>query len=543
MKPTYLTYTFALLLAAICLPLIAFAPGTVRAQDAPSTATDWWTGDVFYEVFVRSFYDSDGDGIGDIPGLTERLDYLNDGDPTGGDDLGVTALWLMPITEATSYHGYDVIDYYSVESDYGTNEDFRAFIDAAHERGMRVIIDLVLNHSGVQHPWFQASRDPESEYADWYTWSDENPNFRGPDGQQVWHPLDGRFYYGVFWSGMPDLNYTNPAVTAEIYNITRFWLEDMNVDGFRLDAIKFMIEEGTAQENTASTHQWWRDYHAYVQSVKPDALLLGEVWDSTSLIAPYVGDEVDIAFEFDLAGEMVRTASFGLPSPFMNAQTTTLQYFGPGQYAAFLTNHDMDRVIGALRGDFGAARVAAALLLTNPGVPFIYYGEEIGMSGRKPDERIRTPLRWDNTSTGDFTSGTPWEAFSEDPPGTNILDQLAEPDSLLNAYRELIDARLSIPALQTGALTFVDSDESKVMAYLRYTDDQTVLVMINMDDRPVTEYALSLAAGPLADVRDVALLYGDGDGAAPEINAAGGFDAWTPIDDLPAFGIWVIELR
>ena len=190
--------------------------------EPPTTAEDaglkWWNDRVFYEVFVRSFKDSDEDGIGDFRGLTASLDYLNDGDPSSTDDLGITGIWLMPIFPSPSYHGYDVVDYRSINPDYGTMEDFDAFLDAAHQRGIAVIIDLVINHTGVDHPWFQASRAGDPEYADWYLWSDTDPATTGPWGQQVWHQADGRHYFGLFWRGMPDLNLDLPAVTAKCSN-------------------------------------------------------------------------------------------------------------------------------------------------------------------------------------------------------------------------------------------------------------------------------------------------------------------------------------
>ncbi len=206
---------------------------------------------MFYEVFVRSFADSDGDGIGDLRGLTDRLDYLNDGDPSTNDDLGVTGLWLMPIAGSPSYHGYDVTDYEAVEPDYGTAEDFRAFMAAAHERGIAVIVDLVLNHTSIDHPWFQDARTPGSEHDDWYVWSTTGVPFAGPGGRRIWHKDGDRWYYGFFWEGMPDLNVANPEVEAALDDVARFWLEDMGVDGFRLDAARHLIEDGDKTENSA----------------------------------------------------------------------------------------------------------------------------------------------------------------------------------------------------------------------------------------------------------------------------------------------------
>ncbi|MCX6100050.1 MAG: alpha-amylase family glycosyl hydrolase, partial [Candidatus Bipolaricaulota bacterium] len=262
---------------ALCVTFaLAPALGLLIGQAALAVDTSaWWQDAAFYEVFVRSFQDSNGDGKGDLAGLIERLDYLNDGDPATTDDLGVTALWLMPIMESPSYHGYDVIDYYKVESDYGSNADFQRLIQEAHERGIRVIVDLVLNHTSTQNPWFGASLNRASPYRSWYIWSDANPGYAGPWGEQVWYPRGGAFYFGVFWSGMPDLNYRNPDVTSRMLDVARYWLADMGADGFRLDAVRYLIENGVAQEDTPATHFWLKGFDAVAKGWSPDAYLVG----------------------------------------------------------------------------------------------------------------------------------------------------------------------------------------------------------------------------------------------------------------------------
>ena len=264
----------------------------------------WWNDTTFYEIFVRSFYDSDGDGIGDLNGLIGKLDYLNDGDPTitsdpstsSGHDLGVTGIWLMPIMASPSYHGYDVTDYYQVNPEYGTNEDFKRLIEDAHKRGIRVIIDLVLNHTSAEHPWFIESQEPGSPKRDWYVWSNEEPQGKG------WHPgKNGGYYYGYFGEHMPDLNYKNPAVTEEMYKVVRFWLEQMGADGFRLDAVKYLYEDGKRIEHTPATHEWLKDFNKFYKGIAPQAFTVGEVWDDSGTAAKYVGDELDATFDFGLA--------------------------------------------------------------------------------------------------------------------------------------------------------------------------------------------------------------------------------------------------
>ena len=232
---------------------------TTPKPDSPGPITGsnpdaWWRNAVFYEIFVRSFYDSNNDGVGDFNGMAQKLDYIQ--------SLGVNAIWLMPIHPSPSYHGYDVLNYYAVNSQYGTMDDFKNLLAEAHKRDIRIIIDLVLNHTSSQHPFFaDANRDVNSAYRDWYVWSNEpGANF---------HQGNGGYYYGNFWGGMPDLNYRNPDVTEQMYEVSRYWLEDIGVDGFRIDAAKHIIEEGNKLENTDSTHEWFKEYYAFYKSIDP----------------------------------------------------------------------------------------------------------------------------------------------------------------------------------------------------------------------------------------------------------------------------------
>jgi alpha-amylase len=265
---------------------------TIDPSDIPNDI--WWNDEVFYEIFVRSFNDSDGNGIGDIQGIIDKLDYLNDGNPATTTDLGITGLWLMPIFPSPSYHGYDVTDYRDINSDYGTLEDFRRLLTEAHSRGIKIIIDFVGNHTSDQHQWFTQSASGQSK-RDWYLWEQSNPNFNGPWGQTVWHQRNNAYYYGLFWGGMPDLNFHNDEVTQEIKDISQFWAE-IGVDGFRIDAVKHWVEEGSNQENTQSTLDWWRNYYAFQKSLSPSFMTVGEVWTSTQNILPYSDKRLDYCF-------------------------------------------------------------------------------------------------------------------------------------------------------------------------------------------------------------------------------------------------------
>lgn len=519
--------------------LISLAPATAQQGDAP-----WWNDRVFYEIFVRSFYDSDGDGIGDLQGVIQKLDYLNDGDPATTTDLGVTGIWLMPISQSPSYHGYDVIDYRAVEEDYGTNEDFRELIAAAHERGIAVIIDFVANHTSDTHPWFLRSARGDAHYSDFYLWSDTDPNYSGPWNQEVWHRRGNRYYYGIFWSGMPDLNYNNPDVTDAMYDNAYYWLEVMGADGFRMDALRHMIEDGRQQENTEATFAWTRAFKDYVSWLAPESLIVGEVWTSSFIAAQYVErGSADLVFEFDLASAMLSSVGGRSASAVESLAERVNDLYPNGQYAAFLTNHDQNRVMSELRNDVDRARVAASLLLTGRGVPFLYYGEEIGMIGQKPDERIRTPMQWDSTGTtaGFTTARRPWQPLQPNFDTANVALQTDDPDSLLSHYRALIHFRNDHIALRRGDYIPVDSGSRRVYAFLRQHADETLLVLINLDDEPVTEYALTLAESTLTTAAPQ-VIFGAGDAAPLTLDAAGGFAEYVPLAELAPYSTTVIRL-
>jgi alpha-amylase len=531
---------FGLLLIGVTV-LFTISVSAAPVQQESSDDLPWWNDRVFYEVFVRAFEDSDGDGNGDLQGLISKLDYLNDGDPATNTDLGITGLWLMPVMQSPSYHGYDVTDYEQIESDYGSNDDFKHLVAEAHYRGMAVIVDMVINHTSTQHPWFVDSETPGSAHDSWYRWSLTNPGYAGPWGQPVWHFGGSRYYYGVFWSGMPDLNLRNPAVTQSMHTVADFWLNEMGVDGFREDAIKHLVEDGQKQENTTGTITWLTKWQAHLKSVKPDVFTVGEVQSSSAVTSLYVPEGVDTTFEFELASAIANSINRGTNDNVTATQSQLLERFDPGQYSAFLSNHDFNRITNVFNQNVDKGKVAASILLTQPGVPFLYYGEEIGMAGLKPDECLRVPFQWDSTPrTAPFMNGKNCKTNEAD---ANLADQENDPNSLFNHYRTMIHLRNEHPALQTGDFQMVETTSNAIYSFIRHTSDETVLVLINLSDEVVSDYQLNLDSGPLADITTASLILPPADVTVPTVNASGGFDGYVPVAELAPHSTTVIELE
>lgn len=496
----------------------------------------WWDQAVFYEIFVRSFNDSDGNGVGDFNGITQKLDYLQ--------GLGVNALWLMPIFPSPSYHGYDVTDYYTVNPQYGTLEDFKVLLQEAHKRDIRIILDLVINHTSDKHTWFKQAKDPASPYRNWYIWSETDPKYKGPWGERVWHPSASGFYYGIFEAFMPDLNYNNPEVTDEMLKITRFWLSDIGVDGFRLDAAKHLIEDGIKQENSQATHAWYQDkFYPAIKQTKPDAMTIGELFgDGFNTIGSYIkNDQLDLAFNFQLASSFLKAANSGKAGGLMAALQTSEKAIPENQYGTFLTNHDQNRVMSQLGEDVNKAKLAAFLMLTSPGVPFIYYGEEIGVKGGKPDENIRLPMQWSAEKNAGFTTGRPWRAPAPDYPDVNTAGQTAVPGSLLEHYRALIHLRRAHSALQTGATIMLKSNLPGVYAVLRRDDQGTLLILANLTDQTIEDYRLAIKDTDLSGFTMESIFSShpadvlQWDGASLE--------DFKPFDSLQPFAMYILRLN
>ncbi len=516
----------------------------VPPRGAPQWSHGWAEGAVFYEVFVRSFSDSDGDGKGDLDGLISKLDYVNDGNPSTTDDLGVDALWLMPVFRSPSYHGYDTTDYEEINPDYGTNAGFARLLAEAHRRGIRIILDLVVNHTSSAHPWFEeSSSSPASARRDWYVWSPVNPGWTQPWGPNPsWHLKNGAYYYGLFWSGMPDVNWRNAAVRAEMQRIARFWL-DRGVDGFRLDATRHLVETGPGpgQSDAPETHAVLKELSTFVRTVRPEALLVGENWTDTATIATYYGsaqtiaggDELPMNFDFPLADAIVAGVRSGESAGIAAKLAEVASLYPPGaKDAPFLTNHDQVRLATQLSRSAPKMRNAAAILLTLPGAPFLYYGEEIGLENgtTNDDEAKRTPMPWDATPGGGFTTGTPWFPFAPGRDAANVALETRDSDSLLSRYRDLIRVRHSSIALAKGGIEVLTpaSGSAPTLAFLRTDGSERVLVAHNVTDLFVT-------GGPYAvTASGVERLFGDagvGDPSGPP-------GAWRVTLPPRATGIW-----
>ena len=529
-------------LLVLCAALALF-PAPLVAQAHPGGPA-WTRGAVCYEIFVRSFYDSDGDGTGDLNGLIAKLDYVNDGNPASRRDLGASCIWLMPVAASPSYHGYDVSDYYRVEPAYGTNADFRRLVEAAHRRGIRVLVDMVLNHSSSRHPHFLAAlQDTASPYRSWYIFSPQ-PRGKGPFGERVWwrSPVRDEYYYGKFSSEMPDLNYDTPAVREEAKRVATFWLDSMGVDGFRLDAVPYLVEQGSCLMGCPGTHVVLHEYQEHVDSVKPDAYTVGEAWGNLGMQLPYYPDQLTSYFTFEIADSLLaavrRGTAGGVLAGYLRLQDTLPAY----RWSPFLSNHDGTRSMTVLGGDVARAKLAATLLLTLPGLPFVYYGEEIGMTGDKPDERLRTPMQWAPRPGAGFTSGKPWESLQPDSLATTVEVEDRDPVSLLNLYRRLIHLRRQNDALAMGTLEPLVATSPQVVAYLRRAGNHAVLVVANLGD---ATSGVSVGSGPGAlrpGTYAARSLIGGHDGAPLRVRADGRMAGYVPLPALGAREYLVLDL-
>jgi len=457
---------------------------------ANENASDHWPeAGITYEIFIQSFYDTDGDGIGDINGVTQNLDHVV--------ELGANAIWFMPIMPSPSYHKYDVTDYKDIHPDYGTMEDFKKLIEEAHKKNTKIVIDMIINHTSNDHPWFlEAKKGRDNPYRDYYVWArkdtiadhiNKKKTTLDSDNIRQWHdPGHGEdFYYGFFTGGMPDLNFDNPKVREEIYEIGRFWLEEVGVDGFRLDAAKHIFPDDRPEDN----HAFWKEFRAEMEKVKPDVYLVGEVYDMKEVVAPYLPG-LPALFNFDFHYTLLDAYKKGDGQKLVNRQKEILDYYNniTDDFidATFSSNHDQPRLLSDLNGNEKKAKQAIVILMTMPGAPYLYYGEEIGMLGEKPDEHIREPFLWDVKAkdTGRATWIEP--KHSTDETVTPLAQQRDDSESFFNHYKRIIEIRQNSEVLALGDLDSPAITTPKaIMAYTRSYNGKTVHVFHNVSDKEV----------------------------------------------------------
>ena len=417
---------------------------------------------VIYEIFPGSFADANGDGHGDLAGVTAKADYIA--------SLGVSAVWLTPIYPSPSYHGYDVTNYCAIHPRMGTMEDFDAMLDTLHQRGLSVYLDLVLNHTSSEHPWFTEAcaalaNGTESRYIEYYNFSKEpGANIYAVPG------TDGHFYLGEFTSHMPDLNLDSEAVREEIRQIAEFWLA-RGVDGFRLDATTHYYG-GDTEQNTAFL-TWLMET---LRTIKPDIYVVGEAWTDDATIARMYDSGISSLFHFSLADSTGAIATAVREQNGAKLARTIAAYSTKGIDAPFLTNHDMGRSAGVLMNDAGKMRAAAAAYLLAPGRPTVYYGEEIGMNGSGRDENKRLPMLWGEEA---FACNPPEMADQKQRLKTGVLAQEADESSLLNTYRAVIALRNRTPEIGAHAPQAIDLG-IKALYAIAYGD---VTVVINMSKK------------------------------------------------------------
>ncbi|MDF2158099.1 alpha-amylase family glycosyl hydrolase [Algoriphagus sp. CAU 1675] len=469
--------------------LAVFAISSCKTNESPELKNYWPKAGVTYEIFVQSFYDSDGDGIGDFNGVTQNLDYIK--------ELGANAIWLMPIMPSPTYHKYDVTDYKAVHPDYGTMEDFKTLLKEAHQRDIKIVIDMIINHTSNQHPWFLASKEGrDNPYRDYYVWAQKDTiadylNKKvvtlDSDNIQQWHDpgMGEDYYYGFFWGGMPDLNFDNPKVREEIYEIGRFWLEEVGVDGFRLDAAKHIFPDDRPLDN----HAFWKEFRAEMEKIKPDVYLVGEVYDKKEIVAPYLPG-LPALFNFDFHYTLLDAFKTEDGMLLAKKQKEIIDFY-EGITSDFIdatisSNHDQPRLLNELGSDPQKQKQAIAIMMTMPGAPYIYYGEEIGMKGLKPDEYIREPFLWDVKEKDQGRATWIEPRYSTDKEVVPLAIQKKDPKSFFNHYKTLIHLRSMYPALALGSLELPDSQfPEPVMAYFRTFRNQEIFVVHNMGSEEV----------------------------------------------------------
>lgn len=460
----------------------------------------------YYEIFVASFCDSDGDGMGDLQGLISKLDYINDGDPNTDTDLGCNGIWLMPINPSPSYHKYDVVDYKDIDSAYGTLDDFKQLIEECDKRGIKVIIDLVMNHSSIANEWFKTARDylgelpegaepnaEECKYVDYYTF------VKGQTSGNYYKTGKSDYYYeGQFSQQMPDLNLDNPNVRADFEDIAKFWL-DMGVGGFRLDAAKEYFS-GQPEKNV-EVLTWFNNY---VKSVNPDAYIVAETW--TADYDRYLESGIESAFDFSYAGydgNLAMTAHAGDPTysglyfaeNLVKTQEKVSAYSENAMQAPFLSNHDLDRPASFLGYDENKIKFAHGLLSMMNGATFIYYGDEIGLGGSGADENKRSPMIWSSTDkTGECRGPVNMSKDYVINQFASVEEQLQDSNSILSYVKHAMQLRNIFPEIARGKIEIISEvTDEKICAMKKTYQDSQIIILINTSKTDTKTVELSRA--------------------------------------------------
>ncbi|MFZ4814529.1 MAG: maltose alpha-D-glucosyltransferase [Phototrophicaceae bacterium] len=505
-------------------------------------AANWHINGIFYELYLRAFADSNGDGHGDFNGLQQKLDYLQ--------WLGVDVIWLLPTYPSPlKDDGYDIASYYGVHEQYGMMEDFKMAVDEIHRRGMRVITDLVLNHTSDQHPWFKAARSAkDNPMRNWYVWSNDPTRYSGTrvifnDSETSNWTLDeqtGEYYWHRFYKSQPDLNYDNPRVRVEMLNVADFWL-GMGIDGFRADAVPYLFErEGTNNENLPETHVFLKELRAHMDRHFPGTILLGEANQWPQDLLPYFGDgdEFSLAFHFPVMPRLYKALAQQDRSSVVEILAETPTIPESCQWATFLRNHDEltlemvteeDRQfmwdyyapVREMRINMGIRRRLAplmgndrrkielmnSLLFTLPGAPVLYYGDEIGMGDNIAlfdRNGVRTPMQWDATSNGGFSPAPSDKLYApliaDEAYGystVNVAAQMADPNALIHTIRQMVATRKRLAMLPKGALIWLDQHPQQSLSFIREDANGRVIALHNLSDQPLT---LTVPAGNYRDV-------------------------------------------
>jgi len=491
--------------------------------------TPWYQTAVFYELPVFAFRDSNGDGVGDFAGLTDKLDYL--------EWLGVDCIWILPVYESPLRDGgYDISDFRAVQERYGSVDDVRRFLSKAHLRGMRVITDLVVNHTSDQHPWFEEARQPGSATRDRYVWTDDPTQWSEArviftdthDSNWTWDEVAGAYYWHRFFDHQPDLNFDHPDVGPEILDVVRFWL-DLGFDGLRLDAVPYLFErDGTNGENLPETHAWLRLLRQTIDAEYQDRVLLAEANQWPEDVVAYFGDgdECHMAFHFPVMPRLFMALKRGDATSITDILAQTPPIPAGAQWGVFLRNHDeltlemvtpeernymyaeyapdpamrknlgiRRRLAPLLEGDRRRMELLHAVLLSLPGSPVLYYGDEIGMGDiytLKDRDGVRTPMQWNGSANGGFSTAAPADLYlplvTEDgyaPDDRNVADQQRDPESLLNWIRGHLAIRAEHPVMGTGRYQPVAVESPAVLSYLRTDAGEHVLVVANFSDTSV----------------------------------------------------------